>query len=121
MPRRWRCRRDRLRHRAPARPSPPEAGRAVLRLWGGAEYSWSLSLPVSMSASVDGQPDLARRARLDGIGVPSRLVEFENALGGRDIEPAEFTLEIRKVARGDAVVLCGNEQHRHGAIPRKVK
>src|SRR5690242_8093740 len=55
-------------------------------------------LPVPKRTSVHRELDFVARVLLDGVGIAARPVEFENALGGRDIEPAELTFEIGQVA-----------------------
>src|SRR5215470_7052583 len=66
--------------------SSPEARRS--------EEFMSCPCLLRMLLLVDREPRLAAGAGLGGVGLAARLIEFENALRGRDVEPAEFAFEI---------------------------
>src|SRR5689334_11522495 len=100
-------------------PPPPETGRAVLRpMSAEAKSPWSCPLPVAVLGSVDGRPGLAA-AGIRAVGVAARLVEFQDALRRRNVEPAELAFEVAEIPGRDAVILGDDEQQRHRGLPRE--
>jgi len=53
---------------------------------------------------------LALRAGIGAVGILARLIEFQNALGGLDLEAAKLALQIIQLFGGDAVILGAKKE-----------